>query len=360
MKPYRLIKLLSCVALFVLVSCNKGHNDDGIVYIPECKNELKTSDFVKGIEWIALEDTVDGFINSVSRIIEYNDEIYILEKGFQNCVIVFDEHGKYQRRIGRKGGGEGEYPTTIDFTIEEESGNVTILSLNSKVYKYDNQGKFLVSKQLDEVQLLNITHTRHGYVATTNHGTYTGENGADLIYWFDDDFNFIGKAVKELDQQLALPFFIDQLKTVDGEAYYCDVYTHTVYRCSSYDDYEAVIRYEYPNPMPLDSYFDTAFFDNQNLYDSTFGIINLSDCAIIMSFMSGTFGVAVVTYDGQLKKNGAAGIPAQNYTGAGNTILSPIDLSLYFKFGDRYTDVRPAKEPTDEDNLLLLRWKLAE
>ena len=109
---------------------------------------LTYSDIIDIQEWIVLDSLNECTIGDVAKIEEFNKEYYVLDKAIQKCVLVFDEHGKYLRRIGRIGQGPGEYAQIYDFTINRRTGCVAILSGLSKVYVYDLKGEFRVTKQV--------------------------------------------------------------------------------------------------------------------------------------------------------------------------------------------------------------------
>lgn len=343
----------------VFASCKSHDNDDGAVTITLSGERMPTNRIVKPVEWIILENTVDCFVGKVSRIIEAGGEINILEKEFQHCVLVFDENGKYLRRIGQRGGGSGEFARALDFAVDEQSGDVVILTDNSTVYRYDHDGNFKYSRKLDDSYLYNITHTSHGYVASTKHGTYREGDNAYLLYWFDDDFNFMGKAVDVLPYYLDLNIFGNLLKTVDGEAYYCDVYRGLIYRCTTPDDCDVALAYRYPKPMPLENYTGQEFFEEQYKYDSTYSIITLKDSAIILSSFAGNFDVALISYDGKILRQGEIPIPLSSFNGEGSTLLSPYSVETYYEMQQLF-DLKPDIQPSPDDNLLLFRWRLTE
>lgn len=120
MKHISIIFLL--ILLFSCTSRDKSNNE-GITYTIKLadnqKTDLKYSDIIDVQKWIALDTLNECIIGDVAKIEDFNKEYYVLDKTIQKCVLVFDEHGKYLRRIGKCGQGPGEYVQIYDFTINK-------------------------------------------------------------------------------------------------------------------------------------------------------------------------------------------------------------------------------------------------
>lgn len=119
------------VLILSYTSCNKSGNESKLCTVKlddVIDKTLTYSDIIEVQEWIALDSLPECIIGDVAKIEEFNNEFYILDKTIRKCVLVFDERGKYLRRIGRIGQGPGEYAEISDFTINRKAGCVAILS----------------------------------------------------------------------------------------------------------------------------------------------------------------------------------------------------------------------------------------
>ncbi|MDE6348451.1 MAG: 6-bladed beta-propeller, partial [Bacteroides sp.] len=192
---------------------------------------LTHSDIIDIHEWILLDSLQECTIGDVAKIEEFNNEYYVLDKSIQKCVLVFDGHGKYLRRIGKIGQGPGEYTQICDFTVNRSTGCIAILSGQSKVYVYSLTGEFQTVKQVSESVLWSIVSNDCGYFMSSDHRTYTEGENAYLLYAFDENLNFKGKWGQVLSRQMpTLPLLSSALQTVGNETYYCDIFTNSVYR----------------------------------------------------------------------------------------------------------------------------------
>ncbi len=338
-------------------SCSKPKIYAGDVLLTDADKSSSIAEVYTVEEWIHLENDVDCAIKNTIRIIETGGLIYILEQGFHDQVLVFDSNGKFVKKIGVVGQGPGEYSGPIDFAVDSSDGSVTILTEPSTAYKYDADNRFIMSKKLDETLLHHIAHGPKGFVASTDHLTYTEGEHAYLLYWFDDDLNFIGKAIKVLDIQITLNIFRGQLAPLDDKVIYNDYFTNRVYDCSSPGSPDTLLSFCYSKPMPLEMYLSMDFFNNQRNYDHTLNVIDLKDKAAIYSFMTGSQNLFIVGFDGDVKSFGTVVMPLETYNGADGTLLSPIQIDEYYhRWHDRAIK-QPDHEPDPEDNMMIMRWK---
>ena len=351
--------LLAFICLGIsLLSCSENSKKVDTIVLHQTTVQLAQSEVYSPLEWIQLDDSLECTVGGCRRIIEDKDKLYLLENKYQNCVLVFNNKGKFIRKIGSRGQGPGEYSNPVDFALDKQSGKITILCDPSTVYQYDSIGNFVTSKKLDETLLHRIVHTSSGYVASTDHFTYTEGDNAFLLYWFDDNFNIIGKAIPVLEEQIfTLPHFNGQLAIVGDKAYYNDLYTCKIYDCTTYKSHKEIFEYSLSNQMPIKKYLGMDYFENQTNYDHTLSIINLPDGIAVTAFMTGILDEFIINSDGTVRCAGTVMMPSITFHGNNNTLLSPISTEEYFSQWENSV-LKPSNEIRPDDNLILLRWKI--
>ncbi len=95
---------------------------------------------------VVLETTNESLISQINRIYSFNNKFYILDKRSKS-VYIFQENGKFIKRIKRLGSGPGEYTNLTDFTIDLKNRQLILLCdiPNSLIY-LDLDGNYLNQK----------------------------------------------------------------------------------------------------------------------------------------------------------------------------------------------------------------------
>lgn len=223
------------VILFFMFSCNKSKKQNSqsmiIPILAEIVETSKDSQLFTGLEYITLESTDQSLFGKIDKLIVYNDRFYILDKTDMKKIFVFANDGKFIRKIGRFGEGPGEYSNIEDFTIDESTGNIIVLSYPSRVMVYDEIGNFIRDKKLaPEALLWNIISCTDGYICSTNHQAALSQEEASLIFKFDKDFILQEKTTDVLPIQIPMPPFITSpLLNYRNDIVYFDVFANKVY-----------------------------------------------------------------------------------------------------------------------------------
>lgn len=321
---------------------------------------LTYSDIIDIQEWIVLDSLNECTIGDVAKIEEFNKEYYVLDKTIQKCVLVFDEHGKYLRRIGRIGQGPGEYAQIYDFTVNRRIGCVAVLSGLSKVYVYDLKGEFRVTKQVSESLLWNIASNDCGYLMSSNHHTYTEGENAYLLYAFDSDFKFKGKWVQVLTEQMpTLPLLSSALQVVGSEVYYCDVFTNSIY--SYMCDADSVAeKYDilFPAPVPDNVFADVMdFMGKQREYDFINEAVVNEKNILLCYARQGKYNLVIIDSDGTILKSGRySGHFPKMFHGNDKEFLSPVSADEYLSYWEKLPVIHYNGIVSPESNFLILKW----
>jgi hypothetical protein len=101
------------------------------------KEEIPLSAFVNKIRIMPLETTSTSFIVEVTKLIETENAIYILDRPGKR-ILKFAKDGKFISQIGREGKGPGEYITPFD--VEVLDNEIFVLDFSSRKLKsYDSE-----------------------------------------------------------------------------------------------------------------------------------------------------------------------------------------------------------------------------
>lgn len=103
---------------------------------------IKLSDICDSFEYIPLQTLEENLIGNIDKIIYSNHRFYIMDEEQSKCIMVFDRLGTFMFKIAALGKGPGEYISLDDFLINEEEQVIEILA-NSKIIKYDLDGRFI-------------------------------------------------------------------------------------------------------------------------------------------------------------------------------------------------------------------------
>lgn len=104
------------------------------------KNTIKESDFskkydfydvIKDIEFVLLEMTEESIVGKIFKIKFYKNFILVWDEQTRS-ILIFDDKGKYIRKIARRGKGPGEYNDINDFCVHPQTGMITIATSSRK------------------------------------------------------------------------------------------------------------------------------------------------------------------------------------------------------------------------------------
>lgn len=144
------------IALLTLISCRNKDNsniknsDIETISVFEHYSDKKSfSSFIDTIELIPLETTEDNLIGEITRIVFHDKKYYVRStNSMQNGkLFVFDETGKFIRRIGKNGNGPGEFVNFYDFAIT--SDHHIVVADYHRMLHFDSEGRFLNSIKMN-------------------------------------------------------------------------------------------------------------------------------------------------------------------------------------------------------------------
>lgn len=140
----RPIKVAIAAIAFFAAACQGGKSDSAYPILKvSLKKNIKTIDEVfKRVEVIALEDNSESAIRHLSKVIEYNNILYVFDSN-SGKLLRFTLQGEYIDQVSRKGRARDEYIDISDFEIDTRSNTVLLVNPFGKIQEYDMQGNFI-------------------------------------------------------------------------------------------------------------------------------------------------------------------------------------------------------------------------
>jgi len=179
------------------------------------------------IELIPLE-TTDNCLIGHSPEMFLDDAYFFIQDRQQQVIFRFDKEGKFINRIGRRGGGPGEYTEILDWDIEPKSTVVEILAPpNGQVMRYDFDGKFLSSQNF-QIPTISFIKTGANYWINIGINNITGE---ERLLKLSEEGTVIEKFLPQKTNMLTTT---EQNFTRCGDIIsFKETFNHTVYRITA-------------------------------------------------------------------------------------------------------------------------------
>ncbi len=360
MKSFLSILFLS---IFLFSACTLRQKDSNTILLSfnlEREEALSPTTLIEVSDFVLLETKEECLLQTIDKIEFFLGNFYVLDKR-QATVFVFDQLGKFVRRIGSYGSGPEEYAGISDFTIDKDNKRVIILSnQHSKLYIYDMQGTFLRSQKIGDMQLWNIISDKSGFVCTTNRCVNVLDQDVFLLYRFDKAFNLLSQyELLEPKPFYGLSLVSSPFRILDNRIWYVDNFNCVVYSIAE-EQVEPYYSIDYKNPMPVDFFNGMAFWSNQIKYDWLVDWFLLKDRIILASILNGKYRVTVMDFAGKVLKNGKYSpftLPKM-YQGYEEEILSPIDPKSYLEV---WKDFSPqVKDVSIDSNHLIMKWRFKD
>jgi hypothetical protein len=156
MKKSSLLALLIIPLLLVNCSGKKANPDNKsyvnnknatqILHFPKSgEDTLKTSYFADTVIYIPLETTKESYIESIAQL--WMNESIILINNLGGELLMFQQNGKFVRKIGKNGRGPGEYSSILHFDVIRDTIYISSTGRRS-LLRYTFDGTFC-----DEIKL---------------------------------------------------------------------------------------------------------------------------------------------------------------------------------------------------------------
>ena len=138
----------SILVCFLLggISClkDKSNGDNDKIYSvldldkAEKCDTLRFSDVFNSPRIILLDDSVESLLGDIDKVEIVDNNIFVLDGSVAKTLFMFNDKGRFIRKIGRLGNGKGEYISPIDFSFDRERMHIYILDRQQRrIHEYD-------------------------------------------------------------------------------------------------------------------------------------------------------------------------------------------------------------------------------
>lgn len=274
-------KLFIIILVIIVISCRSKNIDPQINSIEinfDQICEISSEKVFKNIKLIPIEIRSDCLFKYISKIIQYNNNYYILDIGDigGGQIGVIDKNGKIINYLQKQGKGPGEYLLLSDFDINPTNGDLYIVdNYNRKILIYNNNLEFIRSIKPDSKIPLNLISLNSNNniivqkdnsksIPKLNYHIVEFDHTGDLINTYFHYNKITGISFGRLFRLWKINDFIDYLPN----------YSNTIYRirndsifpvyefvfdkkCLTYEEWELTHSYE-------DLVYNRYFFENTN------------------------------------------------------------------------------------------------
>lgn len=155
MKKHVYFSIVFLVSMFSACTSKTDAIDDSHaetihVEVPQQFTKINFDEYFSNSTLVTLETSERSLIQQISRIVRYNEKIYILDKG-TNSVLVFNDNGKFDYKIQAEGRGPGEYESLTDFAVDRSTGNMFLYADRPyKLLVFSDEGEFIEESRMEE------------------------------------------------------------------------------------------------------------------------------------------------------------------------------------------------------------------
>lgn len=199
MKTIRILYVACIVALLVFTGCSlRSDKTNGVMLkVDVIPKEVAFGSIFESCEIIPLETTPLSLMSEIDKALCFDDGILLLDMR-RSVVCLFNNEGSFLNRIGERGQGPEDYLLCYDFSLNNSTNEVTLLSPYGEIINYDLNGRFV---------------SRKGLPSKPNYFACLWLNQNDLALWSEVDTDEGGVSVVNVDS---------------GELYYDDWYNDRI------------------------------------------------------------------------------------------------------------------------------------
>lgn len=157
----------------------------------ETEKQITFSSIFRDFKIVPLETSDKCLIGNISQIEIFNDTIYVLDSSIAKALFVFDNKGKFIRKIGTVGKGPGEYINPLSFTFDEKNSQIQILD-RKKIIKFNNNGELIGEIILNKEDAPKYIACLDG-VTYVDHQIFQSRESSHLLSSIDNSGNILNK-----------------------------------------------------------------------------------------------------------------------------------------------------------------------
>ena len=127
--------------IVLLNACTQQSKSEKAIINPKnfVEKDVLLSDFGNDIKYVPLDSSV---IFSKIHYLEVKNKLFFIGANPKKGLLIYDQTGKFQRRIGKIGRGPGEYEYGTCFSVDSKNKRIYILE-RKKILVYSFDGKFI-------------------------------------------------------------------------------------------------------------------------------------------------------------------------------------------------------------------------
>lgn len=136
--------------IFTLISCEQPKSRNDSIDFSNINSEhiLNLSSLYDSIKYVKLETSSNSLIGSIKKVIPFNKQFFIFDEEYSN-IFIFDDEGKFIKKIGNQGTGPNEYVKYEDICFDTKSNRLFALdNTRNRIQTFDKNGNFLYNIEL--------------------------------------------------------------------------------------------------------------------------------------------------------------------------------------------------------------------
>ena len=185
---------------------------------------------------VSLETNDDILMAGCNKVEFFESKYFVLDKQFSN-LLVFDQDGNYLYRIGKLGGGPGEYQSIYGFELDLENRNVLVYSLdNQAVFKYTLEGEYISKVTVDFYGFDFYLASNGQYIFNSRYNN-DGKYPQASIFVTNADGKVQSNFFEYPNEATQMVMSMSGFSTVDGnKGYFNHAFSDTVYQFNLIDN----------------------------------------------------------------------------------------------------------------------------
>ncbi len=320
MKTY-LQKLLIVILLF---SCSRNEKREVTTELPTAERvklptaylNKKKGDFKQKLSHLIdstfvmpLETRKECLVGHIEKVEFFDGSFFVLDLRSSNTLFEFSEKGRFIRKFGAKGKGQGEYTNLLDFAIDSKNKEILLYDRGKNVLlRFNRKGKFL-SEESMEILFSEIEILGDKYILNTYNQRQKNKKNSKKFSVTYSNFRSEVKDLKIKSQyKLGNLIALGGLrKTSQGELFFREPYSNIIYKLNKLNTFPYLNIEVDGEKIPRD-YFEKELQDlnlfNEKLKENGFEYIQdfyVANNWIILLLRKKEYGIKYL-YDNNSKK----------------------------------------------------------
>lgn len=293
------IKFLSIIIFcFFLLSCNSNQDKGSILIDSEEERTCPDSLYFEHYDIVFLETTSECLISHISKIIQTEGKIFLLDKGTDQ-IFLFSHQGKFIKCLFSKGRAPGECVNVMDFSFDKKNQELIVYADNpGKLMFFDHDGCFKREIGCDHL-FYAIAATQENGLAGIN--IFSREPAHYLSVLKYDSLHISDERKFPMEQYRICDIFAEGTLLLKGKSIcFTKRYDNTIYRLTD-EGIENFLnidfgKYNFPNEL-LSRKMGEAEFTEQVVLQkkAVYSIVNVKEIGDHVFFNTNNLGTYVVT-----------------------------------------------------------------